>query len=87
MKKLLLILPVILFIGLLGASCSAPTKQIGSNQPQVQSPNKVDIMVNNLDQSVSAEESAATESDADIITSDKNLIINSSEEVYNASQN
>lgn len=87
MKKLLLILPAIL---LLGAGCSAPTKEIDSNQQptsQVESSNKVDDMVNNLNQSVSAEESAATESDTDIITSDKNLIINNLEEISNASQN
>ncbi len=85
MRKVLLILPVVF---LLAAGCNSKTNMESSTdgEPTIRSSSKVDLMLNDLDLSVSREEKSSIRSDADLTNSDSTIIIKGSEEVSNASQ-
>ena len=91
MKKLVILLPVLF---LLAAGCDTNTKTSETNDPSAamsassdsskQTNSKADAVVNDLISDISAEESASTQSDTSIVSSDSEVIINSAEGVSNA---
>ena len=88
MKKTLLILPVLLF---LAVGCnSQDTAEIKSSaavakqQTPVKPATGVDGIVNDLSQSVKSEQTVQTQSDTDIVTSDRGVVTNTSQGVPNA---
>jgi uncharacterized protein YcfL len=85
MQKMIL---AIAMVSLIAAGCSSQQNvEIEAEKKQSAESSKVDEIIEDIDASLVTEEHLSTQTEADIISSDKEIIINGSEEVSNAAQN
>ena len=87
MQKMIL---AIAMVSLIAAGCSGQQSaelEVKQENEQSSESSKVDAIIEEINASLITEEHLSTQSNEDIITSDKEIIINGSEEVSNAAQN
>ena len=87
MQKMIL---AIAMVSLIAAGCSGQQSaelEVKQEDQQSIESSKVDAIIDEINASLITEEHLSTQSNEDIITSDKEIILNGSEEVSNAAQN
>ena len=80
----------IAMVSLIAAGCSGQQSaelEVKQEDQQSIESSKVDAIIDEINASLITEEHLSTQSNEDIITSDKEIILNGSEEVSNAAQN